>query len=103
MRESLRGRGRNAKSVENGGQKEARLTGRESSRGRGSLWDSRTVKRHLSKFGIWFPSSSVFVCSTYTAMGEEIMSVVCASSAAHGHHVDDNPTGGHTGVMVRNK
>lgn len=49
---------------------------------------SNSRKTSFENSGIWFPSRSVFVCSTYTAMGEEIMSVVCASCAARGRHVN---------------
>lgn len=51
---------------------------------------------------IWFPSSSAFVCSARTAMGEEIICVVCASCAARGGHVKPVavvPHRGHAAVM----
>lgn len=55
---------------------------------------------------IWFPSSSAFVCSTRTAMGEEIICVVCASCAARGGHVKAAaavPQEGHTAVIDEKK
>lgn len=36
-------------------------------------------------------------------MGEEIMSVVCASFTAHGHHVNMKTHWGHTGVTTSKK
>lgn len=66
---------------------------------------SWTAERCHLKFGIWFLSSSAFVCAAYTAMGEEITSVVCTSAAARGYHVNSTSFlggGGQTAVMQTN-
>lgn len=46
---------------------------------------------------------AICLCTIYTAKGEEIMSVVCASFAACAPHVNMTiPPGGYEGVMIKN-